>query len=133
MARRAKPNGDDTGVSAIRGNGYDSEQVQSFVDRVENLEGEVEVIMENARDECEPIKADVKAVKDEAKSAGIPKKELNAILSKRKKLRAVEKIRAKLSPTEQDNFDQLEKSLGMFGDTPLGRAVLDQAREQLHA
>ena len=126
MAKRAKAGDTESGhgVSALRGNGYDSEQVQAFVERIENLQDEIDEVMAQAKEDCEPHRADIKAVKDEAHDAGIPKREFNAIIAKRRALRRAEAFRRKLDEEQQNNFDQLEKSLGMLADTPLGKAVL---------
>lgn len=137
MARRAQKeaNVSGHGTSALRGNGYDKEQVQSFVDRVERVQGDIDDKMKAAKELCEPHRIDIKLIKKEAKGAGIPLKEFNAILSKRRKLAAAEAIRDKLTDEQQDNFDQLESALGMFGDTPLGTAALSRSRESdvIHA
>lgn len=116
-----------TGVEAIRSNGYDPEHTQAYVDRIEETQGEIDAIMQEAKDKCAPLREDIAEVKKEAHDAGLPRKELNAVVSKRRLLRKADEIRGTLSDEQADNFDQLEQALGMLKDTPLGRAAAKAA------
>lgn len=126
MAKRPKATdgGEATGTEAIRGNGFDKEKTTSFVERIEELQDEIDGLMADAKDECAPKREDIASIKKEAHDAGLPRKELNAVIAKRRVLRRIEARRAKLSEGQQDNFDQIEVALGMFSDTPLGRAAV---------
>jgi vacuolar-type H+-ATPase subunit E/Vma4 len=137
MARRVrskrdgKPKGVDggeaTGVEAIRGNGYDKVMTQEFVDQIEENQATIDEIMQAARDKCAPIREDINAIKKDAHEKGLPRRELNAVLSKRRALAKADAIREKLSAEQQDNFDQIEQALGMLLDTPLGAAAMEAA------
>lgn len=126
MAKKAKKDGDD-GVSAIRGNGYDPEAVTKFVGRIELLESEKQILKDKCKEDCEPISADIKEVMDEAKEAGIPKKELKAALKARELRRKIDDQREKLNEYEQNNFDNLVLALGGLKDLPLGEFAIKAA------
>lgn len=106
-------------------NGYDSDAVEAVVDEIETLQGRIDEIMQEAKDKCAPIADDIKAVKKAAnEDHGIPRKEFNALLSKRRFLRKAENADAALSDEQKVQFDLLQQSLGMLSDTPLGRAAM---------
>lgn len=127
MAKQAKTETDGSG-SAVRSNGYDPEQVKSFVSRVENLEQEVELLKVDFKEKTiGPLKEDIKQVVEEAEQAGIPKKELKAVLKRRAAHRKAEAIREKLKSYEQTNFDNLRLALGDLSELPLGAAALSKA------
>jgi uncharacterized protein (UPF0335 family) len=74
------------------------------------------------------IREAITGIYDEAKDAGIPKKELRALIRTRELERKIEQTRADLEADEQATFEQLAEALGDFGNTPLGQAALDGAR-----
>lgn len=125
MAKREKPAKDGVpdghGVSAIRGNGYDPEAVKAFVSRVENLNGDLATEKSEFMTRCKVIHGDVSLVYDEAKGAGIPKKELKKAIKRRALLASVERIREELEGDQQDNYDKILLALGDLG--PLGHAA----------
>lgn len=130
---KATDGGETTGVEAIRGNGYDPELTREFVDRCEEVQGEIDGIMDAAKAKCAPLREDVAAIKKEANDKGLPRAELNAVLRKRRLLRKADGVRGSLSENQQDNFDQLEQALGMLSDTPLGKAALDRVSPEVTA
>ena len=111
-----------TGVEALRGAGYDKGITQEIVERIENVQADIDAIMSKAQDECAPLREDIDAIKEEAHNKGLPRLELNAILSKRRALRRAEAIREKLNDEQKDNFDQLEFALDMRDEQPERRA-----------
>lgn len=113
MAKSAKgTDGKPTGAEALRGNGFDPEKTRSFVERIEELQAEIDDIMAKAKDEAAPLREDIGEVKKEAHESGLPRKELNAAISKRRLLKKAEAIRANLSEEQQDNLDKIEQALG---------------------
>lgn len=123
---RGNGNGDAAGV------GHNSktlaEQGVEFVKRIENVESEIDRETTEFKDTMlAPLKADVKRVYDEAKSAGLTKKSVKAIINARKKERQVEKARAALDIADQSTFDNIRVRLGDYADTALGRAAVNAA------
>lgn len=129
MAKNVKQqNGQDGhGVSAIRGNGYDPEAVKSFVARVENLNGDMATEKSEFMTRCKVIHGDIKVVLDEAKNAGIPKKELKAAIKRRALAAKMEDIRLELEGEQQDNYDHILLALGDLADLPLGQHAASKA------
>jgi len=126
MAKRAKRD-DGEGVKALRGAGYDSDMVRSYVERIETLQEEIDEKMQAAKDECQPLREDIGGVKTEAHEAGIPRKELNAKLQERRLRRKADAVRGMLTDEQAENFDQLSKALGDFDSTELGKAAARRA------
>lgn len=133
MAKRVKkdkdpePGSEGNGVAAFRGNGYDPQIAGNFIQRAENLYGDLARLKGEFMAQCRVIHGDVKEVLTEAKNAGIPKKAMRSALKQRKLERDIEDIRTELEGDDQDSFDQLMIALGKFGDTPLGAAAMDAA------
>lgn len=73
---------------------------------------------------CRPIREAIAGCYDAAKEAGIPRKELRAVVKERKFLKQIEANRAKLEADEQETLDQIKFALGMLSDLPLGEATL---------
>lgn len=131
MAKRVKKDKpeEDTGngVAAFRGNGFDPQIAQGFVDRIENLYADIATEKSEFMTRCKVIHGDVKEVLTEAKNAGIPKKALRNVIKKRKLENDIEGIRADLEGDDQDSFDQLVFALGKFAETGLGAAAVQAA------
>jgi len=129
MAKNVKQqNGQDGhGVSAIRGNGYDPEAVKGFVDRIENLNGDLATMKGEFMAECKVVHGDIKSVLDEAKNAGIPKKELKQAIKRRALTLKIGELRDELEGEQVDNYDAILLALGDIADTPLGRAAASKA------
>lgn len=129
MARRARKDTatdglEPTGVSAIRGNGYDAEKTLSYIERLENLDGERVTAHMEYMSICKRIGEDKSAVLEDAKGEGFEKKSLKAKVKERALRRKAEAVREDLEGDTQNNFDLLSKALGDFADTGLGAAAL---------
>ncbi len=136
MAKRVKATDgkEATGVSALRGNGFDPEKVQDFVKRIESCQADIDEIMQDAKNDCAPHREDIDAIKDEAHNAGLPRRALNAVISKRRAERRAEEIREKLNEEQQSDFDKLLLALGDLAETDLGKAALEKAAPgEVHA
>lgn len=113
------------GVAAIRGNGFDPDAVKGFVGRIQNLNGDLLKEQSAYMTACKVIRDDIKEVYDEAKDAGIPKKELKRVIELLKLEGKIEDLREGLEEGEQqDNYDKLLLALGKLSDLPLGQAAL---------
>ena len=127
MARKAKTEPEGHGVSALRGNGYDAEKVQGFVSEIEEAQDEIDAIMDEAKEECVKHREAIADIKKAAHDAGLPRRELNMAIAKRRAMRRIDAMRAKLAEEQRDNFDQIEKALGMYSELPLMGAALAAA------
>lgn len=82
-----------------------------FVDRVLNVQADIDAIMDKAKEECEPLREDIKVIKGEALDAGFQKKVFNTYISRRKDLLKIEKRRMNLDEEHRDNLDQMTFAL----------------------
>ena len=127
MAKKAK---DETGepsghgVSAIRGNGFDKDIAQGFVDRMMDRHAHLFTLASEHMLRCKEVREDMRLILDEAKDAGIAKKALKGVVAKLLLEAKIEDIREVLEGDDIDAYDKLEQSLGMLRDTPLGSAAL---------
>ena len=110
-------------------NRFDADKLIAQVVSIEATQAEIEAIMNRAREQCAPLRDDIKQLKADAREIdGIPSKELNAVLRKRKILRQADAIREKLEEDQQDIFDDMEHALGQLSDLPLGQSALNGTR-----
>lgn len=105
-------------------NGIDVDVATPYLNRVENLEEEIESERSAFMKKCKSIRGDIKDVLDEAKDAGVPKKALKAIVAKRKLERKINKLADNLDEEDEVAFEQLAEALGTLIDLPLGEAAL---------
>jgi uncharacterized protein (UPF0335 family) len=114
-------------AEAAKGNGYDIEKIEAYLDRMAGVEAEIASIMGKAMQECKTLRDDQKDIKQEAKDAGIRPKVFTELWNARKALR---KSEAALLDLEGDDRDQIEEILRhatddkSFGDTPFGAHLL---------
>jgi hypothetical protein len=76
---------------------------------------------------CRPVRESIAGCYDAAKQAGIPTKELRAVIKERKFLKQIEANRSRLEDDQQETLDQIKHALGMIADLPLGDAALKRS------
>jgi hypothetical protein len=90
-------------------------------------------MMQRAREEADPVRQDIAAVKREAVDQGIGKRELAAVLKRRRLEGQAARADEHLDLEQKANFEAmiaaLERTAEQMG--PLGQAALDQARAGL--
>ena len=104
----------------------------SFYERIRNIDERIDEISadhnEKKRIELEPVKADRKALIDEAcEDLNLPKSVVNAQAKRFKLLRRAEQVGDNLDEENKTRLEDLQASLGDYGSTPLGQAALDTA------
>jgi uncharacterized protein (UPF0335 family) len=124
VARKAKTETEGHGVSAVRGNGFDPDAVTGFVERIEDRYAELNKIASKRMEESKSVRVDIDEIYKEAKNAGIPKKALKQVIKKRGLLADIEECGTNLEGDDETAFEQLQSSLGMLRDTPLGKSAL---------
>lgn len=116
-------------ILKVVGNGFDPEVVGNAVKRVESLEADILAARMKYMSEARAIKGDINIVMGEAKDAGIPKKELKAVLRSRALERRAAAARDDLEDSDSiDTYDQIRLALGDLDDTPLGQAALAEVQ-----
>lgn len=113
------------------GNGYDPQEIDSYVRRIEALDADLDSLRGKYMADCRSIKEDQASVIEEANvRSKVPKKALKKVLKERALARKIEALRAELEGDEQDSFDLLRQALGMLSDLPLGEAALNGAQKR---
>ena len=118
MARRAEH---------AKTNGFDSDIVHSFVEKLEGFLDDLESERGTYMARCKAIRESMKSAYDDAGEAGIPKRELKAVIKRRGLEARIEKIKDDLEDDQAQTYDMLLEALGDFGGTPLGQAALGKA------
>lgn len=106
-------------------NGYDGQKLKLYLDRIENIQDDIDGEMAEARERCAPKRQDMKDVKDEAcEKCGVTKKVLSAEIRRRRLMKQALLVPSKLDEDQQESLEQVCHALGGLKDTPLGQAVL---------
>jgi len=94
-----------------------------FVERIENLNRDLEKLKSDYMNECKAVRADIKEVVGEADDKGVPKKALKGIVKYRALERKKNAIGDGMDIDEQSKFESLVAALGALDGTPLGDAA----------
>lgn len=108
-------------------NGHD-ELVKSLVDRWEE---QLDILLTYASEHmhrCKGPRGQIKAIKAEAKDAGIDKAALEHAVAERESAKKLARKFAKMEADQQRAVENIRDILGPFADTPLGAAAV--AREE---
>lgn len=103
MARKLRAeNNDGTGAGqptrAVATNGFDPEKAVEYVDSIERVQVLIGSIMQDARDQCEPLRDDIVRLKKTAAEVdSIPRRALNSVLSERRLRTKAAAVRENLS------------------------------------
>ncbi len=107
-------------------NGFDPKVLKAFVSDIDRHHETLATYQGEYLKRCRDVRDLITGVYDRAKDAGIPKKELKAVI----KVRGLEK---KIAAAREDcedggeTFDAIRHALGDLADLPLGTAALDRA------
>jgi len=108
-------------------NGYDGEKLKVYLDRIDNIQGDIDNTMDEAKGSCAPKRQDMNDVKEEAcDRCGVTKSVLAAVIRERRLSNKVLDIRTKLNDDHKESFDQVRHALGGLAALPLGQAVLNE-------
>jgi hypothetical protein len=123
MARRKK-------AGEERGNGFDPDQLAEFVGRIEDLQGQIDMINLEARSRAQPFRDDIAQVKRKANDAGINRTEFAAVLRQRRLEQKAANVPDSLDLAQRANFQQMIECLDRLAEQvgPLGEAARDHAR-----
>lgn len=97
MAKREKPSSSGTNVP-------DGEQILSFVERIERLDGDIASEKSKFMSECKIIRGNQKEVYAEAKAAGFNKKAIKGLVKKRRLEADIEDIQTDLEGDDNDAY-----------------------------
>lgn len=111
MAKGVKKPKDGDEPQTHGSNVPNGEQLVSFLERVENLEGDKASARGEFMQQCKVITDDIKEVFKEAKDAGFRKKALKAQLEKRALTRKLEEVASDLEGDDSDAYAAMELAL----------------------
>lgn len=106
---------------------YDAETAQRFIDEIEKCKAEKLSRHSAYMAECAGISGRIKDWKDRAVEAGIARKPLNAELKRRDLQGKIDGLTDDFEADELEELEDLQEALGVFVDTPLGRAAMGKA------
>jgi uncharacterized protein (UPF0335 family) len=134
MARRRKALREPQGEPIAGGNGFDPDQLAGFVAKIENLQASIDAINFEAREETQPLREDIAAVKREATDHGIGRTELAAVLRKRRLEHQAAHVSDSLDLAERANFEEMISSLERLAEQigPLGQAAKTAFEQEIH-
>ena len=114
-------------ASAKPTNGFDRDQLKSYISRVENIKDEIASETGSFMSSIKAMREDIKDILTEAKDKGIPVKALKAELKLRDLDREKTKVVSGLEQDDAETLDQIRAALGDFSSLPLGDAVMKRA------
>ncbi|MGO4672956.1 hypothetical protein AB4Z40_08660 [Bosea sp. 2YAB26] len=105
-------------------NGFDAVVLQRFVTDIERHHDTIASYKGEHAQRVKSVQELIGEVFDRAKDAGIPRKELKAVIKERRLLVQIENLREELEEDQAETFDQIKHALGMLSDLPLGEVAL---------
>jgi hypothetical protein len=111
-------------------NGYDPALVKQFVNDILRHKEELLSLKGEYMVRAKGVHELIKKVKDVAKESGIPRKALNALLSKIDLEAKIDGLTEGMEEDDEIAFEALEVAFGDFADTPLAAAALDKAEKR---
>lgn len=117
-------------ADTAKSNGFDKQVLTSVVKRIEGVFAELLSERGSYMERCKEIRAGFASCYEDAKNAGIPRKELKALIKTRELERKIDEQISALEEDEKLTFQMLEEALGDFGETPLGSAALNAKRKE---
>lgn len=125
----AKRKTETEGKAGVGHNGISAEKAKPYLDRIENLFGQLASLRGTYMAEAKVFRQDIKEIYSEAKSNGIPARALKGLVRYRELERKQRELSAGLDIDESAAFEQLVDALGEFAETPLGQAAQSSLKE----
>lgn len=111
-------------------NGYDTGLAGEFIERIQNLHGDLESERGSYMAACKKIREDIKEVLAEAESEGFDKKVIKAIVKEIELFEKIKRLPDGFDMDTQSQYEALSSALGAFADTALGQAALDRSKDE---
>jgi hypothetical protein len=112
----------------IVSNGYDQKQLEGYLTEIDAADDTLLDLRMKYMEKCKGPRADIAAVFETAKEAGIPDCAFRAVVRNHRLERKIASNTEKLEADDRDSYDALLSALGDFVDLPLGAAAADRAR-----
>jgi hypothetical protein len=111
-----------------RSNGFDPDVLNSHLKVIDEADTELASLLGEYRASCRGPRGRIKNMWAMAKEQGLNINALREVVALHRAQRKLDKNLAELERDDADDFDAMVRSLGEFGDTPLGAAALNRAR-----
>jgi len=113
-------------------NGFDAEQLNSYLEQIDDADDALLRLKSEHMTACKAPRAKIKGVMKEARAAGIGMAAFRTLVAKHRSERKIEEQIAELEADDKADFEEMQRALGDFGDTPLGEAALAKAKPLQH-
>lgn len=108
-------------------NGFDATILKRFVGEIEKHHDQIASYKGEHAQRVGSVQEMISGIYDRAKDAGIPKKQLKAVIRERDLLKKIENLREDMEDEQAETFDQIKFALGMLADLPLGEVALSRS------
>ena len=106
---------------------FDPKKAKSYVERIEAIKAEIASEKGEFMAACKAKQEDIADILEEAKSNGVAKAPLKAVLRTRELERKLEAQREDLEDEQQDSYDAIRHAIGDLAELPLGQHALTRA------
>jgi len=110
-------------------NGYDRDELNGYLAEVAEQDDELDSLRGQYMASCKGPRGKIKEILARAKESGLNMIAFRELLAKRRDERKQERRVADLEMDDRNAYDLMLDALGEFGDTPLGQAALDRAKQ----
>jgi uncharacterized protein (UPF0335 family) len=110
-------------------NRANADEMASFVDKYEELENEKLREKMSYMERCRRISEQQKDLLDDAKTQGLPKNVVKAVVKARDLEKKVEALMEELEDDAAQIFKDIREALGDYGDLPLGKAAISREEQ----
>jgi hypothetical protein len=110
-------------------NGYDANALNGFLAQIAEVDDELMSLKGEYMAACKAPRQKIKSILAEVREGGVNLTAFREILTRHRDARRAERRIADLEADDLDAYSMMEQALGEFGNTPLGQAALDRAKQ----
>ena len=109
-------------------NGFDAEALQSCLAAIDQADDDLLQLKSEHMSACTAPRAKIKETMKAAREAGLAMPAFRAVVAAHRAERKVAARLEELEADDRDQFEEMQRALGAFGDTPLGQAALNRVK-----
>lgn len=109
-------------------NGFDGEQLDRYLAEIDKADDELIGLKVDHMRACKGPRGRIRGVMKEARESGANIEALRTVIAKHRAERKIEQRISELEADDLADFEEMQRALGEFGDTPLGEAALKRAQ-----
>jgi uncharacterized protein (UPF0335 family) len=111
-------------------NGFDAEVIGRYLDEIDDADDELLKLKSEHMLACKPVRARIKNTMKEARNAGLNMEAFRTVIAEHRANRKIDERIAELEEDDRQDYEAMRQALGKFGDTPLGSAALQRAKQR---